>query len=102
MVQAVDTRLTTVNGYSGLFPDQYEFLANVMYGYPNERGDAALRRYGVRYLVVSTDWMRRDPRRPRWLAARHRKLVRGRGDRHLRVPMTGDACAQGDSNSHPA
>ena len=79
MVQAVDTRLTTVNGYSGLFPDPYEFLANAMYGYPNERGDAALRRYGVRYLVVSTDWMRRDPRRPRWLAARHRKLYEDGG-----------------------
>ena len=79
MVQAVDTRLTTVNGYSGLFPDRYEFLANVMYGYPNERGDAALRRYGVRYLVVSTDWMSRDPRRPRWLATRHRKLYEDGG-----------------------
>ena len=79
MVQAVDTRMTAVNGYSGLFPDRYEFLANVMYGYPNERGDAAMRRYGVQYLVVSTDWMRRDPRRPRWLATRHRKLYEDGG-----------------------
>ncbi len=79
MVQTVDTRLTTVNGYSGLFPDRYEFLANAMYGYPNKRGDAAMRRFGVQYLVVSTDWMSRDPARPRWLAARYRKLYEDGG-----------------------
>ncbi len=74
MVQAVDTGLTAVNGYSGLFPDKYEVLANAMYGYPTSRGDAAMRAYGVRYVVVSTRWLRGDPRRRAWLTTRHRRL----------------------------
>ncbi|MDQ3647421.1 MAG: hypothetical protein M3433_02330 [Actinomycetota bacterium] len=74
MVQAVGTGLTTVNGYSGLFPEKYERLTNVMYGYPSEQADAVLRGYGVQYLVVSTSWMNRDTKRSSWLVTHHAKL----------------------------
>jgi hypothetical protein len=74
MVQSVDKDLTTVNGYSGQFPDKYEFLSNAMYGYPTARGDAALRGFRVGYLVASTAWLKRDPIRLRWLVTRHRRI----------------------------
>lgn len=74
MVQVVDKDLTTVNGYSGLFPDRYELLSNAMYGYPSARGDAALRAFRVQYLVASTAWLRRDPNRLRLLVTRHRRI----------------------------
>ena len=67
MVQAVDTDTTSVSGYSGLFPDTYEQLTNAMYGYPKTRGDAAMRALGVHYVVVSTRWLRGDPRRRAWM-----------------------------------
>jgi len=74
MVQLVDTGVTIVNGYSGRFPEPYERLTNAMYSYPSERADALLRDYGVQYLVVSTGWTDRDPKRARWLATRHKEL----------------------------
>ena len=74
MVQAVDTKTTTVSGYSGLFPPTYEQLSNAMYGYPTNRGDAAMRALGVHYVVVSTRWLRGDPRRRAWMITRHRQL----------------------------
>jgi hypothetical protein len=74
MVQTVDSGLTTVSGYSGLFPEPYERLSSAMYGYPTSRGDAAMRTSGVRYVVVSTRWLRGDPRRMAWMTTRHRRL----------------------------
>ncbi len=74
MVALSGTGVTMVNGYSGLFPDAYEYLSNVMYGYPRRSADGVLRRYGVRYLVVSTRWMNRVPSRARRLARDHRRV----------------------------
>jgi hypothetical protein len=74
MVQTVNTGTTSVSGYSGLFPPSYQVLTNAMYGYPSSGGDAAMRRRGVRYVVVATHWLRGDPRRRAWMNTRHRRV----------------------------
>lgn len=78
MLQALDVGAATVNGYSGLFPADYEELEVAMHTYPNDEADALLSRFGVSYLVVDTDWLLDDPVRDSWLSARYLPVFEGR------------------------
>ena len=77
MLQALDADAATVNGYSGLFPADYEELEVAMHTYPNYEADDLLRRFGVSYLVVDAEWLE-EPGRDTWLSAVYLRVFDGR------------------------
>ena len=77
MLQSLDVGVATVNGYSGLFPADYEELEIAMRAYPSEEADALLRRFGVSYLVVDAGWLVADPVSESWLTFRYPRVFDG-------------------------
>jgi hypothetical protein len=75
MLQALDIGVTTVNGYSGFFPQTYDDLENAARTYPNDATDALLRQYGVSFIVVDKDWI--DPTIQPWLDGRYQRMFSG-------------------------
>lgn len=86
MLQSLDVGVVTVNGYSGLFPADYEELEIAMRAYPNEAADALLRDLGVSYLVVDAGWLVADRDREPWLLFRYSQVFEGRDTIVYEVP----------------
>ena len=56
MLLGLDHHKPLVNGYSGFFPGSYEQLAALEDPFPDDRALPALRRAGVRWIVVDDRW----------------------------------------------
>jgi hypothetical protein len=68
MRHVLEVEATTVNGYSGLFPDEHGQLENALQNDPTGRGVELLREYGVDYLLVSSVWPNHAPDQIEWLS----------------------------------
>ncbi len=77
MLAVLDTGDTTVNGYSGLFPADYDTLELAMREYPDDAADALVAQYGVDALVVDRDWLADNPAAASSLDAGYRELHEG-------------------------
>lgn len=77
MLHALDADVPTVNGYSGLFPDDSVRLRGIMRNYPSTAAEAELEAFGVSYLVVDPDWLALDPSRQAWLDTNHTLVFSG-------------------------
>jgi hypothetical protein len=74
MLHSLDAGLTTVNGYSGLFPEVSIELEGAMKEYPSEHADGLLEETGVQYLVVTQIWLDQDRARYPWLVERFNEV----------------------------
>jgi hypothetical protein len=75
MRHVLEADATTVNGYSGLFPDEYHNLDAALRDDPAGRGADLLREYGVDYLVVAASWRGVYPNLDSWLATHPQVFV---------------------------
>ena len=71
MLQALDEHIATVNGYSGLFPTQYDELEPVMRLYPTDGADDMLAERGLTHLVVDEAWLHDRAGAREWLAYKY-------------------------------
>jgi hypothetical protein len=62
MLSGLDHGHALVNGYSGLFPPQYDQLEADMVTFPDPDSLASLRRRGVSFVVVTDGWFTPDRR----------------------------------------
>lgn len=77
MLGVLDSGGTTVNGYSGLFPQTYDELEEVARGYPNEDTNELFRRYGVTAVVADRTWLGDDELTPEFLDEDYRAAFGG-------------------------
>ena len=66
--QAAGDGVTTINGYSGLWPEPYEAWEAAAVNYPTAEADILVREYGVDLVVVDARWLADRPDVARWLA----------------------------------
>ena len=66
MLDGLDHEHPVVNGYSGLFPRQYEELEAAMRGFPSITSVRRLREAGVTFVVVDRSWL--TPEAQGWMA----------------------------------
>jgi len=62
MVQSLQEARPMINGYSGLFPPAYRETVSELRGFPDQRGVEYLRRSGVRYAVVESEFSQKHAR----------------------------------------
>jgi hypothetical protein len=77
MLGVLDSGGTTVNGYSGLFPETYDELEEVARSYPNEDTNELFRRYGVTTVVADRDWLGDDELTAAFLDEDYREAFTG-------------------------
>jgi hypothetical protein len=59
--------VTTINGYSGLWPPTYDDWEAAAINYPNAETDILVREYGVDLVVVDARWLADRPDVAQWL-----------------------------------
>ena len=77
MIDVLDADATTVNGYSGLFPEPYNALEGPAREYPDYRADEMMAELGVDAVVVDEDWLAANPAAASALDATYREMYRG-------------------------
>lgn len=77
MLYALDADVSTVNGYSGFFPEDSVRLRDMMRNYPSTAAEAELEAFGVSYLVVDPEWVAWEPSRGAWLDSQHTLVFSG-------------------------
>jgi hypothetical protein len=77
MLEVLDAGATTVNGYSGLFPEQYNELEGAARQYPDYVADDLMADYGVDAVVVDEEWLAGNPAAASALDATYRERYRG-------------------------
>ena len=77
MLGVLDAGGTTVNGYSGLFPETYDVLEQDARSYPNEETDRLLDHEGVTTVVARNRWLRDVPDADAGLKIRYRRAFTG-------------------------
>jgi hypothetical protein len=77
MLQALDQDIATVNGYSGLFPAEYDELEPVMRLYPTDGADDMLHDRGATHLVVDEAWLQDRGGAREWLADKYDLVFTG-------------------------
>ena len=80
--------VTTVNGYSGLWPDSYEDLENAAVNYPTEEADFLFREDGVTLLVADADWLAERQDVVTWLSDRYVEEYEGPDSVVYSMPAT--------------
>jgi hypothetical protein len=88
MLAVLDTGVTTVNGYSGLWPEAYERLEAELVNYPAVGADALLREMGVTVVVVDRPWLDERPDVEAWLGDRYVAAFTGPDHVAYTVPST--------------
>jgi hypothetical protein len=68
---------TTVNGYSGLFPDTYDVLEQNARYYPNEDTDRLFDEMGVTTVVARNRWLDDFPEADAGLKIHYRRAYTG-------------------------
>jgi hypothetical protein len=86
MLQVLDAGVTTVNGYSGLWPPSYDRLEAAAREVPNDELDALLREHGVTIVVVEAGPLASRPDVEAWLDERYVEAFRGPDSVAYEVP----------------
>jgi hypothetical protein len=71
MLGVLDAGVTTVNGYSGLWPPAYDRLEAELVNYPAVGADALIREMGVTVVIVDRPWLEDRPDVADWLGDRY-------------------------------
>jgi hypothetical protein len=97
MLQVLDAGdgVTTVNGYSGLWPEPYEELEAGAINYPTGNGDILFRDYGVTLLVVDAHWLAERPDVEQVLEYVYQREFTGPDNVVYAVPPPGGAVVPG-------
>jgi hypothetical protein len=87
--------VTTIDGYSGLWPQTYEDWQAAAINYPTDQADALLRTYGVTLIVVDADWLADRPDVVSWLGDRYVEQFTGPDHVVYAVPPTNGSASVG-------
>lgn len=87
--------VTTINGYSGLWPEPYEDWEVAAADYPTAEADILMRKYGVDLVVVDADWLADRPDVAQWLGYTYVEEFAGPDDAVYSVAPTDGAVVGG-------